>query len=67
MTEEQKKTEEGFQKFCQGMPCGEMMRKMMAAGKSDRSFTCAEMMSKMMQMFGRAEEQKEQTRERPNS
>jgi hypothetical protein len=34
MVEEQKKTEEGVQSFCGGMPCGDMMRKMLEAKKS---------------------------------
>ena len=49
MVEEQKKTEEGFQSFCGGMPCGDMMRKMLEAKKSGQPFNCAEMMSQMMQ------------------
>ncbi len=52
MAEEQKKGHEGFQSFCEGMPCGEMMRKMMEAKKTGQPFNCAEMMSQMMKMCG---------------
>ena len=65
MTEEQKKTQEGFQSFCGGMPCGNMMRKMMEAKKSGQSFKCAEMMSQMMKMFSRTSEKKEESKENP--
>ena len=58
MAEEQKKTEEGFQSFCGGMPCGDMMRKMLEAKKSGQSFNCAEMMSQMMQMWGEPQKRK---------
>ena len=65
MVEEQKKTEEGFQIFCGGMPCGDMMRKMLEAKKSGQPFNCAEMMSQMMQkMFG-SREKKEETKGNP--
>jgi hypothetical protein len=59
MVEEQKETEEEFQSFCGGMPCGDMTRKMLEAKKSGQPFNCAEMMSQMMQMCcgtGRKEE-----------
>lgn len=52
MTEEQKKTQEGFQSFCGDMPCGDMMRKILEAKKSGPPFNCAEMMSQMMKMWG---------------
>jgi hypothetical protein len=65
MAEEQKKTQEGFQSFCGGMPCGEMMRKMMEAKTSGQPFNCAEMMSNMMQMFGKTGEKKEETKDNP--
>ena len=52
--EEEKKTEEGFQSFCKGIPCGEMMGKMMEAKKTGQPFNCAEMMSRMMKMWGGA-------------
>jgi hypothetical protein len=65
MVEEQKKTAEGFQSFCGGMPCGDMMRKMLEAKKSGQPFNCAEMMSQMMQkMFG-SREKKEETKGNP--
>jgi hypothetical protein len=65
MIEEQKKTQEGFQSYCGGMPCGDMMRKMMEAKKSDLPFNCEEMMSKMMQMFRGAGEKKERSPREP--
>ena len=52
MVEKQKKTEEGFQNFCGGITCGDMVRKMLEAEKSGRPFNCAEMMSQMMKMCG---------------
>lgn len=60
MAEEQKKTLEGFGSFCKGMPCGDMMRKMMEGKKSGQPFNCAEMMSKMMKMCSPAGEKKEE-------
>jgi len=65
MVEEQKKTEEGFQSFCGGMPCGDMMRKMLGAKKSGQPFNCAEMMSQMMKKFSGSREKKEETKENP--
>ena len=66
MTEEQKKTQEGFQSFCGGMPCGDMMRKMMEAKKSGSPFNCSEMMSQMMKMYGSAaKNEKESAPETP--
>jgi len=65
MVEEQKKTEEGFPSFCGGMPCGDMMRKMLEAKKSGQPFNCAEMMSQMMQKCFRSREKKEATKENP--
>ena len=65
MTEEQKKTQEGFQSFCGGMPCGDMMRKMLEAKKSGQPFNCAEMMSQMVQKFCESREKKEETKENP--
>jgi polyhydroxyalkanoate synthesis regulator protein len=59
MAEEQKKTEEELQTFCGGIPCGEMIRKMLEAKKSGQPFNCAEMMSRMMQMFCASGKQKE--------
>ena len=61
MTEEQKKTREGFQSLCGGMSCGDMMRKMMEAQKSGESFNCAEMMSQMMKMWGGAAKKEKQS------
>lgn len=63
MAEEQKKTQEGFQSFCKGMPCGEMMRKMLEAKKSGQPFNCAEMMSHMLKMFDRGGEKEERSQE----
>lgn len=65
MVEEQKKTEEGFQSFCGGMPCGDMMRKMLEAKKSGQPFNCAEMMSQMMQKSFGSREKKEETHKNP--
>ena len=66
MTEEQKKTQEGFQSFCGGMPCGDMMRKMLEAKKSGQPFNCAEMMAQMMKMGGgAAKKEKESAPETP--
>ncbi len=65
MVEEQKKTEEGFQSFCGGMPCGDMMRKMLEAKKSGQPFNCAEMMSQMMQKCFGSRDKKEETKENP--
>jgi len=59
MTEEQKKTQEGFQSFCERMPCGDMMRKMLEAKKSGQPFNCAEMMSRMMKMWSGGQKTKE--------
>ena len=59
MAEDQKKTTKDFQDFCQGMPCADMMRKMMEAKKPGHPFKCAEMMSQMMQMCGKAGKKKE--------
>ncbi len=50
MAEEQKKTENPFESFCQGMPFPEMMRKMMEKKTSGAPFNCAEMMSRMKAM-----------------
>ena len=65
MAEEQKKTQEGFQNFCGGMPCGDMMQKMLEAKKSGQPFNCAEMMSQMMQKCCGYRENKEETKENP--
>jgi len=65
MAAEQKKTEEGFQSFCGGMPCGDMIRKMLEAKQSGQPFNCAEMMSQMMKMFSRTGEKKEESQENP--
>ncbi len=65
MNEEQKRGQEGFQSFCEGMPCGEMMRKMLETKRSGQPFNCGEMMSKMMQMFSKAGEKKEEKKEEP--
>jgi len=59
MAEDQKNTQKEFQKFCEGMPFADMMRKMMEAKMTGHPFNCAEMMSHMMQMCcgaGRKEE-----------
>jgi hypothetical protein len=61
MAEEQKKTQEEFQGCCGGMPCGDMMRKMLEAKKSGQPFNYAEMMSQMLQMFCAGGEKKEQS------
>lgn len=65
MAEEQEKTQEGFQSFCGGMPCGEMMRKMLEEKTPGQLFNCAGMMSKMMQMFGNTGEKKEEAKGKP--
>ncbi len=65
MVEEQKKSEEGFQSFCGGMPCGDLMRKMLEAKKSGQPFNCAEMMSQMMKKFFSSREKKEETKANP--
>ena len=66
MAEEQKKTQEGFQNFCGGMPCGDMMQKMLEAKKSGQPFNCAEMMSQMMKMWGgAAKKEKESSPDTP--
>ncbi len=65
MSEEQKKIHEGFQRFCGGMPCGEMMQKMLKAEKTDPPFNCAEMMSQMMQGCCGKKEKKEESKENP--
>ena len=67
MAEEQKKSHEGFQRFCEGMPCGEMMRKMMEAKKTGQPLNCAEMMSQMMKIWGSSQEQKVEPKESPRS
>ena len=48
MNEEQKNTTEEFQKFWEGTPFADMMKKMMEAKKSSGSFNCAEMIHKIM-------------------
>ena len=60
MTEEQKKTQEGFQSCCGGMPFADMMRKMMEGKKGGSPFNCAEMMSQIMQMCCGAAGKKEE-------
>ncbi len=65
MVEEQKKTEEGFQGFCGGMPCGDLMRKMMEAKKSGQPLNWPEMVSQMMKKFLASREKKEETKENP--
>ena len=71
MAEDQKKTQKEFQSCCEGMPFGDMMRKMMEAKKSGSPFDCAEMMSQMMQKCCGAAEKKEgstqETKENPAS
>ncbi len=64
MAEEQKKTQEEFQTFCGGMPCEDMIRKMLEAKKTGQPFNCAEMMSQMMQKFFGSREKKEETTQR---
>ena len=59
MAEDQKNVQKEFQSCCEGMPFGDMMRKMMEAKKSGAPFNCAEMMSHMMKMCGGAGEKKE--------
>ena len=46
MAKEEKKTQEEFQSFCQGMPFADMMRKMMEGKGSGAPAGCAEMMSR---------------------
>ena len=58
MAEDQKKDQKEFKGCCEAMPCADMMRKMMEAGKSGSPFNCAEMMSQMMPMCGGQEENK---------
>ena len=65
MAEEQKKTREGFPSYCEGMPFGDMMRKMMEAKKSGTPFNCAEMMSQMMKMCGGSKEKREEPKQNP--
>jgi hypothetical protein len=48
MNEDQKNATKEFQKFCEGMPFADMMKKMMEAKKDGGSFNCAEMMNKVM-------------------
>ena len=59
MAEDQKNIRKEFQSFCDGMPCADMMRKMMEAKKAGSSFNCAEMVSHMMEIFAGAKEKKE--------
>jgi hypothetical protein len=66
MSDEQKKTRQGFQGFCAGMSCRDMMRKMLEAGKSGQSFNCAEMISQMVKMrSGDAKKEKESAPNNP--
>ena len=69
MAEDQKNTQKEFKSCCEGVPFGDMMRKMMEAKKSGSSFDCAEMMSQMMKMCSRAAKKKEEptpgTQEKP--
>ncbi len=71
MSENQKKCEKEFPGCCEGIPFGDMMRKMMEAKKSGPPFNCAAMMSQMMKMCGGAGEKKEgatsETKENPAS
>ena len=51
MADEQKDAGKGFQSFCQSMPFGDMMKKMMMeAGKGGFPCDCAEMMARMKKM-----------------
>jgi hypothetical protein len=59
MTEDKKNRTKEFQKFCEGMPLADMMKKMKEAKKGGGSFNCAEMMSQMMKMCCGAKEKKE--------
>lgn len=59
MAEEQKKDPVGFQKFCQGTPFGDMMKKMMEAEKGALPGRCAEMMARMKKMCCGAGEKQE--------
>jgi hypothetical protein len=68
---DQENTQKQFRGCCEGMPFGDMMRKMTEAKKTGHSFDCAEMMSRMKQMCGGAGEGKEkpgrETEEKPDS
>ncbi len=50
MAEDSKKTQNEFQKFCEGMDFSDLMRKMMEAKKAGLPFDCKGMMSQMMLM-----------------
>ena len=50
MTKNQKTTQKESHSFFEGMPCAEMMQKMMGAKKAGQGFNCAEMMSQVMKM-----------------
>jgi hypothetical protein len=65
MAKEQKKTQEGFHGCSGGMPCGDMMQKMMEAKKSGQPFNCAELMAQMMKIWGGSREKKVETKENP--
>jgi len=66
MAGEQNKTREGWQGCCGGMPCGDIMRKMLEAKKSGQPFNCAEMMSQMMKMWaGAPKKEKESAPDSP--
>ena len=65
MAEDQKNSQKGFQNCCEGMPFGDMMRKMMEAKKSGASFNCEEMISQMTQMCCGAAKKKEEPTQAP--
>ncbi len=50
MAEEKKKTLEDFRAFLGGIPCADMMRKMMEGKREGQSFDCTEMMSMIMDL-----------------
>ena len=62
MAEDQKDTQKEFKSCCEGMPFGDMMRKMMGGKEPGSSCHCAGMMSQMMQMCcGTAKKKEEPT------
>ena len=69
MADEQKKAGKGFQRFCQGMPFPEMMKRMMEVEKGGLPCNCVEMMSRMKKMCCGSGEIKEgfsqETKENP--
>jgi hypothetical protein len=69
MAEERKQHEKDSRAFFEGMPCADMMRKMMEGKKEGQAFDCAEMMSKMMplcrKIMGKGADPSEKKEEAP--